>query len=401
MRFNLKVYSESAGVSDWQADAESAEDASRQAGAQGYVVLSVSASSPFAARATWMKLGRRARFPLLQFSQQLLALLEAGLNLVEAIEALADKEPNADVQGVLRRLLDGLRSGLACSDAMAAQSENFPSLYVAMLRASEGSGGMIESLRRYVAYQTQLDAVKKKATSALIYPVLLLVVGGLVTVFLLGYVVPKFSRIYEERATDLPFLSQVLMQWGSLASHHGGELLAALVLAIPACAWVGIHPRVRLWVGSRLWAAPWLGERLRVYQLARLYRTLGMLLRSGTPVVGALDLVPGLLGPVLRGGLAVAASLIREGQGIPVAFFSAGLTTPVAHRMLQVGERGGRMGEMMERIAAFYDDDIARSLDVFARVFEPALMALIGFMVGGIVILMYLPIFELAGSIQK
>lgn len=401
MRFRLKVFAQSAGILDWDADAASAADASRLAESQGYVVLSVSAPTPLAARTTWARLGRRGRFPLLLFSQQLLALLEAGLNLVEAIEALDSKEPNAEFRAVMGRLLEQLYAGLACSDAMQMQPDHFPVLYVAMLRASEGSGGMIESLRRYVTYRTQLDSVRKKVTSALIYPAILLVVGGLVTLFLAGYVVPKFSRIYEGRTRDLPFLSELLMHWGELASRHGALLLAALILAIAAIAWIVTRRGVLQWAGLQLWATPWLGERLRTYQLARLYRTLGMLLSGGEPVVGALELVPGLLGPVLRGGLAVAASRIREGQTIPAAFFAAGLTTPVGHRMLEVGQRSGKMGEMMERIAAFYEDEIAHSLDVFTKVFEPMLMAVIGFMVGGIVILMYLPIFELAGSIQK
>ncbi|MBI2315588.1 MAG: type II secretion system F family protein, partial [Betaproteobacteria bacterium] len=332
---------------------------------------------------------------------QLLSLLEAGLNLVEAIEALAENEPDPEVQAVMRRILENLYAGRTCSDAMEMQPEHFPVFYVATLRASERSGGTAESLRRYIAYQTQIDAVKKKVTSAMIYPLLLVVVGALVTLFLLGYVVPKFSRIYEDRATDLPFLSRALMQWGALVAGHGGKLFAALALGIWAAIWAVTRAATRQWIGHRLWAMPWLGERMRIYQLATLYRTLGMLLRGGTTIVGALALVPGLLSPVLRGRLSEAESHVREGQSISAAMLAAGLTTPVASRMLQVGERTGRMGEMMERVASFYDDEIARWLDVFTKVFEPVLMALIGVLVGGIVVLMYLPIFELAGSIQS
>ena len=399
MRCKLKVYSETAGVLELQSDASSIEEASQRAAAQGYIVLSVSGSGRrWSAR---FRSGRRARFPLLLFSQHLLALLEAGLNLVEAIETLAENEPEPEMQAVMRRLLDQLYSGRAYSDAMETMLEHFPVFYVATLRASERSGGTAESLRRYIVYQTQIDSVRKKMTSAMIYPVLLLVVGGLVTLFLLGYVVPKFSRIYADRATDLPFLSQVLMRWGGLIAGHGAKLLAGLMLAVFATAWVATRPATRQWLGGRLWRLPWLGERLRIYQLARLYRTLGMLLRGGTTIVGALGMVSGLISPVLRGRLARAEVRIREGQSTSVVMADAGLATPVAHRMLRVGERTGQMGEMMERVAMFYDEEIARWLDVFTKVFEPVLMALIGALVGAIVILMYLPIFELAGSIQS
>jgi general secretion pathway protein F len=139
---------------------------------------------------------------------------------------------------------------------------------------------------------------------------------------------------------------------------------------------------------------------MRLYQLARFYRTLGMLLRGGTPVVPAIDMASGLLTPALRPGLARAREAIREGRAISEAMSQHGLTTPVALRMLRVGERSGRMDEMMDRIASFLDDEIARWVEWFTRLFEPLLMAVIGVAIGAIVVLMYLPVFELAGSLQ-
>ena len=399
MLFKLKVYSESAGVLDWQVDAASAQDASRKADERGYVVLSVSESG---LQGFWASLGlrKRERFALLLFSQQLLALLEAGLVLVEAIEALAESEPDLHTRAILRQLLEQLYAGRTCSDAMTMQPEHFPPFYVATLRASERSGGMAESLRRHIAYQQQIETVRKKVVSAMIYPAVLLGVGGLVTLFLLGYVVPRFSHIYEERSTDLPFLSMLLIRWGRLVGEHGGKLLLGLTLTFGAAAFLVTRSEIRRRFGAMLWTLPWLGDRMRIYQLARLYRTLGMLLGGGTPISGALALVPGLLSPLLRDRLETAILGIREGRSISVAMHAAGLTTPIGHRMLQVGERTGRMGEMMERVASFHDDEVARWVDVFTKLFEPALMALIAAMVGGIVILMYLPIFELMGTIQ-
>jgi general secretion pathway protein F len=139
---------------------------------------------------------------------------------------------------------------------------------------------------------------------------------------------------------------------------------------------------------------------MRLYQLARFYRTLGMLLRGGTPVVTALDMASGLLAPGLQPSLARAREAIREGRAISEAMSAHGLTTAVALRMLRVGERSGRMDEMMDRIAGFLDEEIARWVDWFTRLFEPLLMAFIGVVIGAVVVLMYLPVFELAGSIQ-
>jgi general secretion pathway protein F len=145
---------------------------------------------------------------------------------------------------------------------------------------------------------------------------------------------------------------------------------------------------------------PAVGRQLRTYQLARLYRTIGMLLRGGTPAPAAMRMSQGLLGPGLRPALAEALRAVSEGQSLTKALEQHGLTTPVAARMLRVGERSGNMGDMMERIAAFYDDELARTVDIVTRLVEPLLMAVIGLVIGFIVVLMYFPIFELAGTLQ-
>jgi len=145
---------------------------------------------------------------------------------------------------------------------------------------------------------------------------------------------------------------------------------------------------------------PSIGGRLHIYQLTRFYRSLGMLLRGGMPVVTSLQMVTDLLESSLRGQLLLATASIREGHAMSRAMEQYGLTTPVALRMLRVGERTGRMGEMMERIASFYEDETARWVERFTKLFEPLLMVFIGLVIGVIVVLMYLPIFELAGSIQ-
>jgi general secretion pathway protein F len=143
-----------------------------------------------------------------------------------------------------------------------------------------------------------------------------------------------------------------------------------------------------------------MGERIKTYQLARMYRTLGMLLRAGIPFVRAVSMVEDLLAEHLRAQLASSRKSIEEGISLSAALTAAGLASPVATRMLVVGERGGQLGEILERIARFYDDETSRFVDWFTRLLEPALMAILGLAVGGVVVLMYMPIFELAGAIQ-
>ncbi|OYU41925.1 MAG: hypothetical protein CFE44_26975 [Burkholderiales bacterium PBB4] len=149
-----------------------------------------------------------------------------------------------------------------------------------------------------------------------------------------------------------------------------------------------------------MWRIPAVGERMRVFQLARLYRTLGMLLRGGIAIVPALDMVTGLLSAALQPRLLSATRFIHEGTTISHAFETTGLTTAVALRMLRVGERAGNMGEMMERIAAFHDEEMARWAEWITKLLGPMLMLVMGLVIGAVVVLMYLPIFQLADSIR-
>lgn len=371
-----------------------AEDAGAQAKARGFSPLGIQAkSTSFISKSS-------KKFPLALFSQELLALLEAGLNLVEAIETLAEKEQSGVIKSTLDSLLQALYQGQTFSSALELQPATFPMLYIATVRASEKTGDLAESLTRYVSYEQQLGLLKKKIVSSSIYPILLMAVGGLVIMFLMGFVVPKFSKIYEDTGGNLPFLSQVLLAWGVFLESHGKELLIALGLAVMGLFYGLSRPTLRKWLMQLLWRIPALGQRLRIFQLARFYRTLGMLLKGGTPIIAALGSVAGLLDAALQLKMKQASAAIQEGQSISMAMDQAGLTTPVALRMLRVGERSGKIGDMMERIAAFYDEELSRWIDWFTRLFEPILMLFIGLVIGVVVLLLYMPIFELAGNIQ-
>jgi general secretion pathway protein F len=371
-----------------------ADDASAQAKAGGFSPLGIKAKST-----SFIKQGSK-KFPLALFSQELLALLEAGLNLVEAIETLVEKEQSGEIKSTLDSLLQALYQGQTFSSALELQPATFPMLYIATVRASEKTGDLAESLTRYVSYEQQLGLLKKKIVSSSIYPILLMAVGGLVIIFLMGFVVPKFSKIYEDTGGNLPFLSQVLLAWGVFLENHGKELLIVLGIGAMGLTYGLSRPALRKWLTQLLWRIPALGQRLRIFQLARFYRTLGMLLKGGTPIIAALGSVSGLLDATLQVKMQKASAAIQEGQPISMAMNQAGLTTPVALRMLRVGERSGKIGDMMERIAAFYDEELSRWIDWFTRLFEPILMLFIGLVIGVVVLLLYMPIFELAGNIQ-
>lgn len=371
-------------------------DARREARLEGLSVFQV---RPLGRRASGPGT-RRARLDVAAFAQELLTLLRAGLTLVSALEAIAEKESNAATRAVTENLLDQLRRGVRFSDALAASEAGFSELFIAGVLASERSGDLPEALERYIAYASRLDHARKKIVSALIYPVLLLVVGALITLFLIGYVVPKFAAVYQEAGSEVPWASALLLRLGRLIGTHPEWLALGAAGAAAGLAALVLQPAVRMRFGMLVRATPGIGPRIQVYELARLYRTLAMLLRSGTPVVRAFGMAARMLSGPLQQRLALARTQVSQGVALSQALQGNGLTTPVGARMLGVGERGGGMAEMLGRIADYHDEDIQRWVEHATRLFEPLLMALLGIVIGALVVLLYMPIFDLAGSVK-
>ncbi len=377
-------------------DAGDSMDAAQQARTRGVTVIGVKQKVSWQ---VWQRYIRR-QFPVVLFSQELLSLLEAGLPLVQALETLAEKELRPEVKRTLQQIGQSLHEGHTLSHALQHSGAGFPALYVETVRASEKTGALGEALARYIDYQTRMDMVRNQLVSSAIYPALVMVVGGLVMLFLMLYVVPRFSSIYAGIHADLPLVSRMLMQWGMFLEKNGFQVLVATLLLVGGLVYALFRPASRQWIKQKLWQIPAVGARMRIYQLARFYRSLGMLLRGGMPVVSALQMVSGLLQQSMRVQLQQATALVRKGRSLSQSMEECGLTTAVALNMIRVGERTGQMGEMMERIAAFHEEETARWVERFIRVFEPLLMACVGVAVGAIVVLMYFPIFELAGSIK-
>jgi general secretion pathway protein F len=395
MRFEVTALAANADLIRIDVEAGDAAHAQREATDRGYRVIAVRAA------AAWPRWRRAsAHFPLLTFAQELCSLLAAGLGLVESMQTLADKEERPPVRRVLQDVLRTLSAGQPLSAALREHAAAFPPLFVASVRAAERTGDLPEALARFVAYRAQIDEVRKKVVGALIYPVLLLAVGTLVTLFLLAYVVPRFAAVYEDAGRDLPLLSQLLLAWGRFFEVHWEVVLFGLIAGAAGSAFALSRSALGPVLINALWRIPAVGERLRIYQLARLYRTLGMLLQSGLPMVTALKQSSEMLSPQLRPRLAQAIEALGTGQLVSGAMHDNGLTTPVALRMLRVGERSGRMSELMGRIATFHEEEMARAVEWFTRLFEPLLMLAIGAVIGLIVLLMYVPVFELAGSLQ-
>jgi general secretion pathway protein F len=334
------------------------------------------------------------------FCQELAVLLDAGIPLFEAVHTLLEKEAAADVAAVLSRINQALSQGQTLAQAMRAQPQAFSTLLIASIEASQRTGQTSQALRQHAAYLAWLGGLRDKLVSAAIYPAILIGASLLVITFLTVFVVPRFADIYEGMGGELPWLSGVLLSTGKAVGDHPTAVLIGLgaVVAFIVAAWRA--PTVRAAVAAQAWQMPVIGPRLRLIELAALYRTLGLLLQAGVAIVPALDAAGELVGPSLRRSVQQASARVRDGQRLSDSLQAHDLATPVSLRMMRVGEQTGELGTMLERAAGFYDEELARFTEWVGKVISPALMLIMGVLIGGIVVLMYLPIFQVAEQIQ-
>lgn len=340
------------------------------------------------------------RFSVLLFAQELHALVKAGLSLPESLEAFGEKESSPANRALLERLAAALREGQRFSFALRAQGAMFPPLFVGIVQAAENTGDLPQALERYLEYAQRLQGVRHRVVSAAIYPAILLGVGALVGMLLMGYVVPRFAAVYDGAGRELPWASQLLIDWGRFVAGHSAALLSGVVVLVGMLAvWVRSLRRQGGWARAAA-VVPGVARWLELLTLSRLYLTLGLLLRGGLPVQQALALAASVLPAARRCDVDQVSRRIAEGLSLSDAFEEAALGTPIALRLLRAGERSGQVAEMLNQAALYHDGETARWIERFSRVFEPVLMAAIGIVVGLIVLLLYMPIFELAGGLQ-
>jgi len=340
------------------------------------------------------------RFPLQLFSQELSVLLDAGIALLEALNTLREKEGVEAVRVALNGVIASVEQGQPLSAAMRAQPQAFDELVCAIVAANERTGQLSSALAQHAKYLAWVESLRARLLAACVYPVMLLAVGGAVILFLLLFVLPRFAGILDGLGNDVPWASRLLIQFGQTAGAHPLMVLGGTALLLLAGFALWQHEPLRQRLQAALWTLPGLGPRLRVLALARLYRSLAMLLASGVPVLASLRIVEDVVAAPWRPAVAAAAAQIESGQRLSEALEAQNLATPVARRMVRVGERSGELPAMLERAAAFHDEEAARLTELLTRAINPALMLIMGVLIGGIIVLMYLPIFQLVEQVQ-
>lgn len=342
---------------------------------------------------------RGGRFPRRQFAQQLAVLLRAGIPLLEALQTLQSQDNPPAVTTALAGVVERIQRGESFSTALASQPQAFDALFVAVVEASERSGQVEQALSEQAGYLAWVEQLRAKLVAAAIYPAMLIAAGTAVVLFLLVFVVPRFAGLLDGVGGELPFASRALIAVGSFSGEHPVALLllAAGLAALPVVAW---RRGLREAVQARLWQLPLIGPKLHLLALAQLYRCLAMLLLAGVPIVPALVNARGVAAAHLRAALDRATESVRLGERLSGSLQREGLTTAVSLRMLRVGEHSGELGAMLAQAAGFYDEELSRLSELVTRLVNPALMLVMGLVIGTVVVLMYLPIFQLVEQVQ-
>lgn len=336
----------------------------------------------------------------LVFNQELMALVKSGLPILRIWDLLIERAGHAGFQGTLRGVRDDIRGGASASEALAKHPRYFPELYVATVKAGEQSGNLPEVLQRYVAYLKLMVGLRQKVKKAISYPIILIGIGLAVVGFLLTYVMPTFVSVYGESAKTLPWSTQVLLD---VVTHAESQLLPAAVVLIGLM--LGVHTYYataagKLVLDRLVLKLPLVGQIAVKHNTVQLTRTLGTILAGGTPLVDALK---GARGAVSNKWISQemigAVNEIREGATLADALDRPRVLPRLAIEMLSVGEETGSLDTMLRDVAEFYEADLDTRLTQLTTWIEPALLLVMGVLVGGIVIVMYLPVFQMAGTV--
>lgn len=336
------------------------------------------------------------------FNQELLALIKSGLPILRVWDLLIDRAGHPGFQQVLREVKEDIRSGVSASDALAKYSSYFPDLYVATIKAGEQSGNLSEVLQRYVVYLKLMIGLRQKMTKAISYPIFLIVIGVAVIGFLVAYVMPTFISVYGETGKTLPWATQQLLQlvahaevWGLAAMFAlGGVMLAGRAYYATSAG--------QLMIDRLLLRLPLMGTIAVKHHTVQFTRTLGTILAGGTPLVDALQGARAAVSNRFMSSiLAGAVDEIREGATLADALEHCQVLPKLVIEMLSVGEETGSLEGMLRDVAEFYEADLDTRLGQLTTWMEPALLLVMGVVVGGIVIVMYLPVFQMAGAVGE
>lgn len=336
----------------------------------------------------------------LAFNQEFAVLVKAGLPIISALEAIIERGGQGELIEILKDIRNDVSGGESLSAAFEKYSHIFSKLYVASLQAGEKGGNIALAISRHIEYMKKVSEIKQKVITASVYPVILTVVSVFSLLFLLIYVVPSFTKTYFEAGTQLPPLTMVLVNFSNWVKSNFVILALIGASAAAGFSYAKRTERGRVRVDQFKLRVPFLGAVYLHYSLSKLARTLSTLLGGGTPVLEAVRISSGTLGnQLLKMQLDNVCDGLEQGEGLSEALSKTGAFPALAVRMIAAGEGSGALEQVLDDMAQFYERDVDTKLTVVTSAIEPILMIVMGLLIGFVVLAMYMPIFQMAGTI--
>jgi len=335
------------------------------------------------------------------FSRQLATMLTAGIPLVQAFDIVGSGHDNPAMQRLIMSIKADVEGGTALAEALAKQPLYFDDLFVSLVSAGEQAGALETLLDKIATYKEKTEAIKKKIKKALFYPTAVLVVAGIVTTILLIFVIPEFESLFQGFGADLPAFTRMVIGISEFTRDQGWLLAIALVGAFSAFMYFKKRSRkMREMLDKLALKLPVIGTILEKAAVARFARTLSTMFSAGVPLVEALESVAGATGNIVfENAVMEIRDEVATGQRLQRAMYNTGLFPNMVIQMIAVGEESGSLDEMSSKVADFYEEDVDNAVDGMSSLLEPMIMAILGVLVGGLVIAMYLPIFKMGAVI--
>jgi type IV pilus assembly protein PilC len=338
----------------------------------------------------------------LVFNQELATLLKAGMPLVQSLDLLKRRIVSPPFRSVLEDVHEKVRSGTALSDAFAAQGDLFPRVYTASLLAGERSGNLDAVLRRYVEYSKIIATVKRKTVSALVYPAILVSLALVLVTIIILKVVPAFSEFYSSFGAELPLVTRIIVRVSDLVRNQFLFLVGGLVVVVGTVVIWAQQQGQQARFDRVLLRLPVLGQVARKFATSQMARTLATLLGGGLPLVNALDISSKSIGNrYMAGQLEIVSARVREGESFAAALDKRGVFPEVAVKMAEVGESTGALQDMLNTVADFYDEEISTNMERFVTLVEPVLLVVMGIVIAGLLLALYMPLFQLSSVLGQ
>jgi len=396
--YEYKARTKQGKIIKGETEGDSSQDITSSLHSQGLVILSITEKKK---KSRQVRAGRVKPDEIVVFTRQLTTLIESGIPLVQGLEILYDQVKTPYFKQVIFAIFNDIKEGTSFNGALSKYPRVFSEFYVNMVKAGETSGQLPGILERVSSYIEDALSLQRKIRSSLAYPAIVVVMAIGITAFLILKVIPTFKGIFSSLGGDLPLPTQILLAFSDFARQWFLAIVVFFILGGIVLQRYAITPRGRRQIDETMLKIPIMGELIKKIAIAKFCRTFSTLVSSGVPILTALDIVGKTAGnKVLEDAVFASRKFVQEGEAISEPLARSGIFPPMVVRMISVGEKTGKLEDMLNKISQFYEDEVDTAVSGLTSMIEPIIIGFLGIVIGGIVVSLFLPIIKITQMIQ-